>query len=157
MKKIVIASLTVISMASMAEEINGYVQDHYKTVARQIPSTQQVCRDVDIPVHVDRGPRYNNQPNGGAVLLGAIVGNALGKAAGGEGAQTMGTVIGGIAGAEISRNQHHHDGGYVSESRRETRCSNVTTYTTQTEEVYSHSTMTYTDSNGRTRTIQFRR
>lgn len=152
MKKIIVASLAVLSMASMAEEIHGYIQDHYKNVARQIPSVQQVCRDVDVPVY----DNYRGAPRGDAIILGGLVGNALGAATGlGGDVRTFGTIVGGIAGAEMSRGSG--GGGRTGEFRRETHCSNVTSYTTQMEEVYSHSTITYTDDKGRSRTIQFRR
>lgn len=141
-KYIVGGAAAFIGMAWAGE---AYVQDHYRDVVRQVPITQQVCSDVHVPVHVDNGPR------GDAVILGGIVGNVLGAASGlGGDARTIGTVIGGIAGAEMSRG--NSVGGY----RTEQRCSNVTSYSSVNERVYSHSTVSFTVE-GKNYSINFKR
>jgi uncharacterized protein YcfJ len=149
MKKLVLATMMTVSFAVMAEEVTAYVQDHYTNSTRRIPNTQQVCQEVDVPV-------YSSQPENsqGGILLGAIIGNAIGRAAGVDGGQTAGTIIGGIAGNEIARGQRRNE---IAGYRREQRCNNQTTYDTSTETVYSHSTITFIDSNGNRKSITFRR
>lgn len=134
------------AFSSMAWAGEAWVQDHYRDVVRQVPITQQVCNDVQVPVYSGR-----SEPRGDAMILGGIVGNVLGAASGlGGDARTIGTVIGGIAGAEMSRG--NSVGGY----RTEQRCSNVTHYSSQTEQVYSHSTVTFSH-NGRSYSVNFRK
>lgn len=143
MKHLVLIPLLAATTA-FAGEVSGTVEDHYRTVTRQIPHSQQVCQDVQVPVVRQQGP------DTGAVLLGGIVGNAIGAATGIGDARTLGTVIGGIAGAEMSR------GNSVDHYRIEQRCSVQTTYTQDTQQVYSHSTITFYD-NGRRHTVRFQR
>lgn len=146
MKKLILTTLLIGTAAvAQAQEI----LDHYRTVTRQVPNTHQVCQQVNVPVYGN-----TSEPGPGGMLLGAIVGNALGRAAGVSGGQTAGTIIGGIAGNEIARGQQRSQ---VTEYRTEQRCTNQTTYTTVSEEVYSHSTITFTDKDGRRRIAQFNR
>jgi len=149
MKKLLALTVSLVSVACIAQETTAHIQDHYKNIQRRIPNTQQQCQEVDVPVYSQRP-----QSTQGGVLLGAIIGNAIGRAAGVDGGQTAGTIIGGIAGHEISQNNRRDE---VSGYRREQRCNNVTTYQISEETVYSHSTITFIDGNGRRQSINFTR
>jgi len=146
MKKLIFTTL-LISTAAVAQAQE--ILDHYRTVTRRVPNTQLVCQQVSVPVY-----GHTSEPGPGGMILGAIVGNAIGRAAGVSGGQTAGTIIGGIAGNEISRGQQR---ARVTEYRTEERCTNQTTYSIVSEEVYSHSTITFTDRDGRRRIARFNR
>ena len=149
MKKIAVLALSFVTLGCIAQETAAHIQEHYKSVQRRIPTTQQQCQEVDVPVYSSRPA--NTQ---GGVLLGAIIGNVMGRAAGVDGGQTAGTIIGGIAGQEIARGQQRDE---ITGYRREQRCTNVTTYEVSEETVYSHSTITFIDGNGRRQSINFKR
>lgn len=149
MKKLILMGTMIVSFGAVAQEVNAHIQDHYKSIQRRIPTTQQQCQEVDVPVYSSRQP--NTQ---GGVLLGAIIGNAIGRAAGVDGGQTAGTIIGGIAGQEIARGQQRDE---ITGYRREQRCSNVTSYEVSEETVYSHSTITFIDGHGRRQSINFKK
>lgn len=146
MKKLFIAGLVISAVSAHASEsINGYVQDHYKTINQRVPVTQQYCQDVQVPIH---GSRSDGKTGG--VILGGLVGNALGAAVGVDGGRTLGTVIGMVAGNEMSREER------VEGYRVERRCNDTVTYETRSETVYSHSTVQF-NSNGRVYTLTFKK
>jgi uncharacterized protein YcfJ len=146
MKKVFIVGLIFGAFSAYANEsINGYVQDHYKTVTRKVPVTQQYCQDVQIPI---QGSRSDGKAGG--VILGGLVGNALGAAVGVDGGRTLGTVIGMVAGNEMSREDR------VEGYRVERRCNDTVSYETRSETVYSHSTVQF-NSNGRVYTLTFKK
>ena len=145
MKNVFVAVALLMAVPAMAQSIQGDVQDHYRTITKRIPVTQQYCQDVQVPIH---GERSNGSTGG--VVLGGIVGNALGAATGITDARTLGTVIGMVAGNEMSRQDQ------VSGYRIEQRCNNVVSYQTESREVYSHSTITFF-MNGRTYTATFQK
>lgn len=124
--------------------IQAQVRDHYRDVVRQVPRTQTVCNQVQVPVH-------RNESNSGAIILGAIVGNALGAASGIEHGRTLGTVIGGVAGNQIGGSSPQ-----VDHYRLEQRCHQVTDYETYTERTYSHSTVEFYHQ-GQRRELTFKR
>ena len=110
------------------------VQDFYKTVTRNIPQTEQVCNLVEVPIYGDK--KFDQ---GGAIvggLIGGILGNQIGKGGGKEAATGIGAMTGAIIGG---KNGEKEIVGY----RQENRCQNKTTYTTETNEVYSHSVVTF--------------
>lgn len=133
MKKLLL-TLSMVSGSVLAQE--PVIRDHYKTITEtmQVPTT--VCSDVTVTKPVE------GKPSGGAILLGAIVGNAIGRAAGVDGGQTAGTIIGGIAGSEISK-----QGSGESEVRVENRCFNEVRYVKDTRDVYAYSTITFRYNN----------
>ena len=107
---------------------DALVKDVWANVQKRVPIQSQVCEQIQVPIYQEA------KPNGGAVLLGAIIGNAIGRAAGVDGGQTAGTVIGGIAGAEISKNDREIE-------RFETReqCKTVTDYQLENKLEYRYS------------------
>ena len=135
---ILAVALIAVAIPAVADSVNGYIQDHYKSVINQQPHNQQVCRDVYVPNRV--GPDN--------MITGAIIGNIIGQNVtknlpdGG----TAGLLIGGLFG---SLNQDNAGGS------TQTRCSTQTSYTETQQNVYSHSTITFTDSNGVRRTLSF--
>ena len=135
---ILAVALIAVAIPAVADSVNGYIQDHYKSVINQQPHNQQVCRDVYVPNRV--GPDN--------MITGAIIGNIIGQNVtknlpdGG----TAGLLIGGLFG---HMNQDNAGGS------TQTRCSTQTSYTETQQNVYSHSTITFTDNNGVSRTVKF--
>ena len=123
---------------ALAGNVNGYVQDHYKSIIKPQPHNQQVCRDVYVPNRV--GP--DDMITG--AILGGIIGNNVTKNLPDGG--TAGAIIGGLFG---HMNQDNAGGS------TQTRCSTQTSYTETQQNVYSHSTITFTDNNGVSRTVKF--
>ena len=110
------------------------VQDFYKTVTRNIPHTEQICQIVEVPIYGNKGVDTGGAIVGG--LIGGIIGNQIGKGVGKEAATGIGAMTGAIIGG---KNGEKEIVGY----RQENRCQNKTTYTTETNEVYSHSVVTF--------------
>ena len=145
MKKLVIASAiaTMISAPVFAAE-NVTVEDKFKTVTKQIPHTEQVCKVVDVPI-------YGNHDKTGDIIGGAIIGGIIGNQIGnGKGNGAAGAVIGGMLGNAHGDNRNGNVIGY----RQEQRCSNNTTYTTETYEVYDYSVISFYE-NGRFYRLRF--
>ena len=146
MNKIVIGAIVaailiaVFFQQARADSVNAYVQDHYKSVVHQTPHNQQVCQDVVVPNRV--GP--DNIISG--ALLGGFIGQNVTKDLPDGG--TAGAIIGGLLG-------HMNQGN--AGSTTQTRCSTRTTYTETQSNVYSHSTITFTDSTGTRRTLRFKK
>ena len=149
MKNLLLAGViaTVMSAPAYANSVNARVTDQYETVTKRIPHTEQICRTVDVPIYGNVG----GGANAGDVLGGMILGGLIGKGATGkDNGAAAGAVIGGMIAADKKQQQ-----GVVG-YRQETRCENQTTYTTKTQEVYSHSVITWTE-NGETFSLRFQR
>ena len=130
--------IAVFFQQAKADNVNGYIQDHYKSVVQKTPHSQQICQDVFIQNR--RGP--DNLISG--AILGGIIGNNVTKDLPDGG--TAGAIIGGLLG--------HMNQGNAGGSTQ-TRCSTRTTYTETQQNVYSHSTISFTDNNGVRRTVKF--
>ena len=126
------------SSVALAGNVSGFVQDHYKSVVKQTPHNQQVCHDVVVPNRV--GP--DNLLSG--AIIGGIIGNNVTKNV--ENGGAVGALLGGILG---------HNNQQAAGSTTQTRCSTRTTYTETQSNVYSHSTISFTDDNGVRRTVKF--
>lgn len=146
MNKIVIGAIVgavliaVFFQQARADSVNAHIQDHYKSIVQQQPHNQQVCSDVYVPNRNTVGP--DNMLSG--ALLGGFIGQNITKDLPDGG--TAGAIIGGLFGLQ---NEQNAGGSY------QTRCSTRTTYTETQKNVYSHSTITFTDNNGTRRTVKF--
>lgn len=150
MKSLLLAGVVavVVALPAHAENVRAYITDEYKTVTKRIPTTEQICRNVDVPIY----GKKNGGASAGDVLGGMIIGGLIGKGATGkDNGAAAGAVIGGMIAADKKHSQETIIG-----YRQETRCENQTTYTTKTQEVYSHSTITWTE-NGETYSLRFQR
>jgi hypothetical protein len=151
MKNIVIGAVfaSVIAVPALADsKVKASVQDHYRTVTRQIPYTERQCSIVDVPIY----GHTSGGATGGDVLGGMIIGGLLGKGVTGDrDGATAGAVLGGVIAADRNRGQERIIG-----YRQEEQCSKVTRYNTQTEDKYTHSTVTFYE-NGRQYTITFQK
>ena len=149
MKNLVLtATLLLAATPALADyTITGTVTDHFRTVTRNVPHTEQLCSTVEVPV-------YSGQSNTGDTIVGAIIGGAIGNQFGnGNGKDSM-TVLGAIVGADVANRSAQ--GNSIVGYRREQQCHNVTAYSTSYEEVYSHSTITWREG-GRNVTLEFQR
>lgn len=118
-----------------AETTSATITDHYKTVTKRIPYTEQVCNLVDVPIYGRTGPGAS----AGDVLGGMIIGGLIGKGVTNQdNGAAAGAVIGGMIAADKKQSQERIVG-----YRQETRCNNVTRYNTSSEERYSHSIVTF--------------
>jgi len=151
MKKLAFIGLLTVASPALADSVNATIEDHYKTMTRQIPSTERICRTVDVPVY----GQVQGQASTGDVLAGAIIGGVLGNQVGGGSGKDAATVLGAIVGADVA-NKNGSTREEITGYRREERCENRTTYTSQTESIYSHSTITWYE-NGRRVSLEFQR
>jgi|TARA_B110000977_G_scaffold169476_1_gene219474 uncharacterized protein YcfJ len=156
MRKILIG--TVITTAlfattpAFAERVNGDTEDIYQTIEKQIPSTQNVCQTVDVPIYGNVGGKESSTAD---VLAGAIFGGLLGNAVGGGKGKDATTLLGAIAGADIANKKGKGKQGIVGYKQQQ-QCQQNTTYAVQRSEVYSHSYVTfYLD--GRKHRVRFNR
>jgi len=150
MKSLLLAGVVavVVALPAHAENVRAYITDEYKTVTKRIPTTEQICRNVDVPIY----GKKSGGASAGDVLGGMIIGGLLGKGATGK---DNGAAAGAVIGGMIAADKKHSEDVIVG-YRQETRCENQTTYTTKTQEVYSHSTIRWTE-NGETYTLRFQR
>tara|TARA_R110001592_G_scaffold54587_1_gene166867 strand:+ start:495 stop:935 length:441 start_codon:yes stop_codon:yes gene_type:complete len=146
MKKLNVAivgtALALIAMpvqAFSSNSTNGTVRDHYKSVIQQQPYQVEVCQDVSIS-----GDRTSDTFRG--AILGGIIGNNITKNMPDGG--TAGAILGGILGNMNSDAR----GGTQRQCSLQTRYNEV-----QQNDIYSHSTITFTDSNGKQHTLKFRK
>jgi len=154
MKKILMGTvLTTVLLAATtasAEQITGdvYYQDVYRTITKQIPNTQNICQTVDIPIY----GRVGGGASAGDVLGGMIIGGLIGKGiTGKDNGAAAGAVIGGMYNADKNQGSQQ-----VIGYRQQQQCNRQTTYTTESNEVYSHSYVTfYLD--GRQQRVKFNR
>ena len=132
--------IAVFFQQARADSVNAHIQDHYKSIVQQTPHNQQVCSEVYVPNRNTAGP--DNMLSG--AIIGGIIGNNITKNLPDGG--TAGAIIGGILGLQ---NEQNAGGTY------QTRCTTRTSYTETQKNVYSHSTITFTDVNGTRRTLKF--
>lgn len=120
MKKLLLSLLLVTNVANAQTHAKGvgivtFVEPNYITVKNRVK--HNVCQPVEIPI-------YGN--GDGNPVIGAIIGGAIGSRFGGGDGKTAATVIGAIAGSEVSRNSNREIIGYKTEQR----CSTQVEYTT---------------------------
>jgi len=153
MKRLFLTSALALTLSTpaLADRVTAQVQDHYKEMTRQIPTTERVCNTVEVPIYGE----VRGQASTGDALVGAIIGGAIGNQIGGGSGKDAATVLGAIVGADVA-NKKGSSQQVITGYRQEQRCQNRTTYSTQTENIYSHSTITWTD-NGRQNTLRFQR
>ena len=134
MKNVLIltAITATLATAAQAQTVNHYT----KQVIHKTPYTVEVCTDSQ---------RGNGKSEVENFIEGAIIGGAIGNNVPGEkNGGALGAFLGGIYNTERNKGQT----GPVC--RRETR------YNEEVVEMYSHSTITFTD-NGKTYTLRFQR
>jgi len=122
------------------------IEDHYKTVIQQSPYKVEVCRDVQVPTKGANTFDKDSAIIGG--IIGGIIGNQVGKGSGKEAA----TGVGALTGAIIGGNKQ---GPTTYTTQRQ--CEIETRYKETQKEVYSHSTVTFSDENGRSYTLSFQK
>ena len=136
MKRFITAiAAMIISAPGFALTIDGAprVQDHYKEVTRSTPYTEQVCRQVQVPVR-------RESFSAGKAVIGGIIGGVIGHNLGGKSNRHITASFGTLAGSVLGGTDSEHQG-----YRSETRCENVTTYQREVDTVYSHSTITFVE------------
>ncbi len=146
MKKLAIAGLmTIVSITpALAETVN----DHFKTITKRVPYTETVCNIVDVPIYGKTG----GGANAGDILGGMILGGLLGKGVTGkDNGAAAGAVIGGMVAADKKKGEDKIIG-----YKQEQRCSDYTRYSERSEQVYSHSTVTFW-SDGKQYTLRFKK
>jgi len=146
---ILIGSLfLVMSNVANANTVDGTVKDVYKTVTKQIPSTERVCYDVEVPIY----GKSSGGASAGDVLGGMIIGGILGKGlAGNDQGAAAGAVVGGMISADKNQGKDQIVG-----YRQETRCENKVTYQESRERVYQYSTIKFFH-NGVPYTLRFQK
>src|SRR6056300_2008771 len=139
MKKILATIMVMAATPAVAE----VTEDHYKTIHKKVPYTEQICELVDVPVY------GNNGSNTEDVLTGAIIGGIIGNNIKGEkNGGAAGAVLGGLIGANKDKKQ-----GIVG-YRQEEQCTTTTKYSRSSEEVYDYSSVTFSHE-GRSYTLRF--
>jgi len=154
MKKLYIATALTMVLSStpvLAETVNAKVEDHYRTVVREIPSTERICETVEVPIYGN----VRGQASTGDTVLGAIIGGAIGNQVGGGSGKDAATVLGAIVGADIA-NKRGGRQQVITGYRQQQQCYNETTYSRVEEEVYSHSTIQF-KKDGQWVTLEFYR
>ena len=131
-----IAIFFVCLVASCTPAVASDVRDVFKTQTVQIPHTQRVCNDV-----------YNGGDRTGDTLRGAIIGGIIGNNIKGE---KDGGAIGAIIGGMLGHSNSDASPNVI------TQCRNITNYTTETREVYSHSIISFIH-NGRHYKLRFQK
>ena len=145
---VLLTSLLAANTAFAGPRDDASVKDFYKTVTTQIPHTQNICNTVDVPIYGTVG----GGASGADVLGGMIIGGLLGKGVTGkDDGAAAGAVLGGIFSADKKQGKQQIVG-----YRQEQRCNRQTTYTTETNEVYSHSIVTFYHD-GRRQQVRFNR
>lgn len=122
------------------------VQDFYKTVTKNIPHTEQVCETSQVPVYGQDEFDQEGAIVGG--IIGGVIGNQIGKGGGKAGATGVGAIIGSVMGGKGDKKIV----GYQTVNQ----CYNKTSYTTETNEVYDYSTVTFYE-NGKKYSVKFRK
>ena len=132
-------ALIALPVKAFDSNTNGVIRDHYKSIIKQQPYQVEVCQDVQIG-----GDRTHDTLRG--AIIGGIIGNNVTKNMPDGG--TAGAILGGLLGNMNSDAR----GGVQRQCSYQTRYNEV-----QQNDVYSHSTITFTDSNGRQHTLKFRK
>ena len=148
MRKLVLATIVALFTTPIYASTNIEIVDivdHYKTVVKQIPYTEETCRIIDVPVYGNVG----KEATPGDILTGAIIGGVIGNNIKGEkNGGAAGAVIGGLIGANKDKKQ-----GIVG-YRQEEQCTTTTKYSRSSEEVYDYSTVSFSHE-GRSYTLRF--
>lgn len=151
-KTTLLAAMTLaMSTPTFADSYNAWVEDHYNTQVRSVPNTERICQTVEVPIY----GTVQGQASTGDALAGAIIGGVIGNQVGGGSGKDAATVLGAIIGADVA-NKRGSSRQVITGYRQEQQCQNQTTYTRIEEEVYSHSTITWTE-HGRNFTLEFQR
>jgi len=132
-------ALVALPVKAFDSNTNGVIRDHYKSIIKQQPYQVEVCQDVSIG-----GDRTHDTLRG--AIIGGIIGNNVTKNMPDGG--TAGAILGGLLGNMNSDAR----GGVQRQCSYQTRYNEV-----QQNDVYSHSTITFTDSNGKQHTLKFRK
>lgn len=127
------------------------VQDHFKTVTKRIPYTETVCNIVDVPIYGNTSSNTTAQDIIGGALIGGIIGHQFGDGNQRKDNRNAGAILGGIIGANKNQKQE----GIVG-YRQEEQCRNITRYSESSEDVYSHSTVSFYH-NGQQYTLRFKK
>lgn len=138
MRNILTAAILMLATPAMAKQTvsNVVVYDHTKTVTQNIPVTETLCQNVQVPIY---GTVQGQGASGGDVLAGMIIGGLLGKGiTNKDNGAAAGAVMGGIIAADKNRSKQ-----VVTGYRNERQCEQVSVYQTSTVEVYSHSTIRF--------------
>lgn len=143
-KMLAIGLLASMTMPAFAADVK--VQDFTKTVTKKIPHTETVCQLVQVPIY----GATSGGASGADVLGGMIIGGLLGKGVtGNDKGAAAGAVIGGMVSAD-KKQGNQQIVGY----KQVNQCSENTTYTTTSNEVYSHSVVEFYHE-GRFYRVQF--
>ena len=126
--------LSGLAGVAQAADVMGTTQDHYKVVIEQKPYRVEVCRDMSVS-----GDKTGDTLKG--AIIGGIIGNNVGDVDNGG---ALGAVLGGMIG--------HNNSNATGGTKRQ--CSIETRYQEESQEVYSHSTITFYD-NGRKYTLKY--
>jgi|TARA_B110000977_G_scaffold85042_1_gene113563 uncharacterized protein YcfJ len=126
--KTLLATVAVLGFATAAHAAEyatiTFVKPNYRTIST--PSTQQVCKTVDVPIYGRTG-----QASTGDTLFGAIIGGAIGNQVGNGNGKDVATVLGAIIGADVANKNSGQQ--QIIGYQQEHRCNNVTTYRSQEE------------------------
>ena len=138
-----------IAMADTPTKVR--VVDYNKTIVSSVPSTQEVCENVKVPIYSSVTTQGDA---GGGALIGMILGGLLGKGVtGDDGGAAAGAVLGGVIGADKGQTRtEQRVVGYETERQ----CGTRTTYVNQERELYSHSIIHFR-SGGREYALRFQR
>lgn len=119
MKKLILLLLLVTPLAQAQSHAKGtgivtHVEHNYINVTNKVKTN--ICEPVNVPIYGDG----NGNP-----VVGAIIGGVIGSRFGGGDGKTAATVIGAIAGSEMSRNSNREIIGYKTEEHCRTQVSYV--------------------------------
>lgn len=117
--------LIVMPLASQAETrfetvLGTIIKQDSRTelVTRKTPTTERVCRDVDVPVYAEA---KSGQSDLGAMIVGGLIGSAIGnKMSDSNGGGAAGAVAGAILGGEVSKNANKQ--GQIVGYQRQSVC-----------------------------------
>jgi uncharacterized protein YcfJ len=139
--KLLIATLLSVVVATTAHANTDYatvvrVEANYQNVS--VPTSRQECDIVDVPIYSGK-----SQSSTGDVIVGAVIGGAIGNQFGGGSGKDAATVLGAIIGADIANKKTNQE--QIVGYRQEKRCNKVVYY--ETEEQIKNYTVWY-DWNG---------
>lgn len=132
MKTVLVASALMLTTTSAFAD-NTNIRDYTKTVIEQKPYTVEVCKDVQVPY----GSKKEMNTEG--AIIGGIIGGVLGNQIGKGGGKSAATGVGAVAGAIIGGQKNSGPEGYTTQRQ----CHKETRYEETSQEVYSHSTITF--------------
>tara|TARA_B100000941_G_C28480098_1_gene541614 strand:- start:298 stop:813 length:516 start_codon:yes stop_codon:yes gene_type:complete len=131
----------------------AYIKDHYVTKIIKTPNAPtQTCREVDVPIYGNTGGNTD-----GAEILGAIIGGVIGSKIGSGDGSKVATGVGAVIGSKIGKNNAEAKNNNIVGYKRQTICETHTSYSTVEQNVYSHSTIRFTDKNGKVFELRFQR